>query len=249
MSREVKQQDTSSGACVNRRDRYGLKSDNLPEYHIYEDGNLLAIVFSKDLAEKIRADEVSQAQRRLDALRTEAVPSDELKARITPEVLTDLLDEFICLAVAGQHLDFIKKHIFYGKPLTLPERDALLMKQEEIILDKAVQVPIIRLLHGIIGLGTEVGEIYEQVISYLTNLDAKLDTTNLVEELGDMDWYTQIVCSVLQRTLAEIQTINTNKLRKRYPDKFTSEKALNRDLESERAVLEGKDVSTESEQG
>ena len=39
--------------------------------------------------------------------------------------------------------------------------------------------------------------------------------------------------------MKNIAEVNIKKLQARYPEKFTSEKALNRDLETERKILEG----------
>jgi hypothetical protein len=41
-------------------------------------------------------------------------------------------------------------------------------------------------------------------------------------------------------TPEQVKTINMAKLRKRFPEKFTTEHALERDLDAERAILEGR---------
>jgi hypothetical protein len=47
-----------------------------------------------------------------------------------------------------------------------------------------------------------------------------------------------ICCELLGVSPYDVMTTNINKLRGRFPDKFTEEKALNRDLDSERKILE-----------
>jgi NTP pyrophosphatase (non-canonical NTP hydrolase) len=60
-----------------------------------------------------------------------------------------------------------------------------------------------------------------------------------------------VILSVINRlarpigaTLEQIATLNIAKLQKRYPDKFTTEAALNRDIDAERKVLEGEPKDT-----
>lgn len=95
------------------------------------------------------------------------------------------------------------------------------------------------LLHGAIGLATEAGEMLDAIKRALF-YGAELDRTNLVEELGDLEWYMAVLRSALEVTQEEVQRINIDKLRARYPEKFSTEHALQRDLDRERAVLDGK---------
>ena len=99
------------------------------------------------------------------------------------------------------------------------------------------------LLHGAIGLATEAGEMLDAVKRSLF-YGADLDRTNLIEELGDLEWYMAVIRDALDVTQEEVQRINIDKLRARYPEKFTQQHALDRDLDRERTVLEGR--STES---
>ena len=94
------------------------------------------------------------------------------------------------------------------------------------------------LLHGAIGIATEAGELLD-ALKRSIYYGQPLDRTNLVEELGDLEWYMAILREALGVTQGEVQRINIEKLRARYPEKFTSLHALHRDLEKERDVLEG----------
>jgi NTP pyrophosphatase (non-canonical NTP hydrolase) len=94
-----------------------------------------------------------------------------------------------------------------------------------------------RILHGAIGICTESGEIMDAVKKSLF-YGRKLDEVNLVEELGDLFWYIGIVSDALGISFEEIMERNINKLRVRYPKQFEPEKEQNRDLDSEREVLE-----------
>lgn len=95
----------------------------------------------------------------------------------------------------------------------------------------------IRLLHAAMGLATEAGEFVDALKKHIF-YGKELDVINLKEELGDSEWYTGVAIDVLNTTLNDVLTVNIAKLRKRYPEKFTAERAINRDLESEKEILE-----------
>lgn len=94
-----------------------------------------------------------------------------------------------------------------------------------------------RLLHAAMGLSTEASEFLDPIKKYLF-YGKPLDITNLKEELGDMLWYMAIAMDALG-TNFEIEMARVIfKLKTRYPDKFDSDKAINRNLDAERKALE-----------
>lgn len=97
----------------------------------------------------------------------------------------------------------------------------------------------VRLLHAAMGLCTEAAEFLDILKKHIF-YGKPLDKAHLKEELGDGNWYEGIACEVLETQFLSILQQNIKKLRTRYPDKFTEELALVRDLDAERAVLEGK---------
>lgn len=98
---------------------------------------------------------------------------------------------------------------------------------------------LLRLLHGAIGVGTEGGELLDQVKKHLYYGKA-LDKANVMEECGDVLWYVAVALDAVGFTMEEAMERNIGKLRARYPGNFTTEAALNRDLEAERKTLEKK---------
>lgn len=98
---------------------------------------------------------------------------------------------------------------------------------------------IIRLLHGMTGLQTEIGEFADEMKRHV-HYGKPLDITNLQEELGDILWYVTVTAEALGVNLENLMSQNSAKLRKRYPHQFTKDAALNRDLEVEREALEDK---------
>ena len=94
-----------------------------------------------------------------------------------------------------------------------------------------------RLLHACMGMQTETAEFTDALKKSLF-YGKTLDTVNLKEELGDLLWYVSIAMDELGTTYeAEMQRV-INKLKIRYPEKFTEEDATNRDLVAERKLLE-----------
>ena len=94
------------------------------------------------------------------------------------------------------------------------------------------------MLHGAIGLATEAGELLDAIKRALF-YGQPLDRTNLIEELGDLEWYMAVLRDAIGVTQEDVQARNIAKLRARYPQHFTTQDALNRDLGRERSILEG----------
>ncbi len=82
-----------------------------------------------------------------------------------------------------------------------------------------------------LGLAGETGEIMEKLKKICWHKDGiwtEEDKKELAKELGDVLWYLNLACFVVGTDLEEIATLNIEKLRKRYPDKFSSEASINR---------------------
>lgn len=97
----------------------------------------------------------------------------------------------------------------------------------------------VQILHAIMGIVTEAGELQDAMKKWLI-YGKPLDLVNLMEECGDLEWYTSLLMRVIDVDHSAVWQANIDKLQARYPDKFTEESALNRDLDKERKALEGK---------
>lgn len=95
----------------------------------------------------------------------------------------------------------------------------------------------IRLLHAGIGMCTEAGEFIDQLKKHIF-YGKPLDRVNLKEELGDLLYYIGVAMDELETDFDIEQRKNIAKLKARYGDKFSSEAAINRDLDKEREILE-----------
>lgn len=99
------------------------------------------------------------------------------------------------------------------------------------------ETPLLDDLHMVLGMQTEAAEIadvYKKNIAY----GKPLDEVNIKEELGDLMWYIANLCTMKGWDLEDIMQTNIDKLKARFPDKFSNENALNRNLENERRILE-----------
>ena len=99
---------------------------------------------------------------------------------------------------------------------------------------------LIRLLHAGMGLASEAGEFTDALKKYLF-YGKPLDKANLVEELGDLRWFMEQAADALGVSMYEIEQANIRKLSVRYPEQFTEDKAVNRDLGAEQQAVGGTD--------
>jgi NTP pyrophosphatase (non-canonical NTP hydrolase) len=108
-------------------------------------------------------------------------------------------------------------------------------------LDDALRKNLANEMHMVMGIATEAGELldaYKKHFAY----GKELDTVNVGEEIADIMWYVSNLCRILNIDMHEMLDRNISKLKARYPEKFDSKKALNRDLDKERNILEGNEV-------
>jgi NTP pyrophosphatase (non-canonical NTP hydrolase) len=93
------------------------------------------------------------------------------------------------------------------------------------------------ILHAVMGVSTEAGELLD-VAKKAMFYGKDVDLINLDEEIGDVLWYIAIYCNARGTTIEELAHMNNQKLKVRFPDKFSTFHANNRDLEAERKSLE-----------
>lgn len=164
------------------------------------------------------------------AIRTESIEGAKDRLLFVPQQIAKVDS----LVRALDYADDIKKFIYYGKPTDVVDAT----KQfDETLTGVYIPEDKIRLLHAGLGMLTEAAEFLQPVIESIMRA-TELDRVNLREELGDSMWYQAIACDVLNTTFEVEQERNINKLQTRYPEKFTTEAAITRDLDAERKVLE-----------
>lgn len=83
------------------------------------------------------------------------------------------------------------------------------------------------LANGALGLCGESGEVCDLIKKYLFQ-GAPLNRLKIIEELGDVRWYFELLCIQLETSIEEIELVNIAKLRKRYPEGFDAKAAAAR---------------------
>ena len=109
-----------------------------------------------------------------------------------------------------------------GEPLTANEYQ----KQAMTTLNPGLSKKDV-LLNGVMGLCGESGECIDLVKKHL-HQGHGLDREKLCKELGDVAWYLAETAWALDLSLEEVLRGNLQKLKKRYPKGFDSDKSIHR---------------------
>ena len=88
------------------------------------------------------------------------------------------------------------------------------------------------LINGVMGLCGESGEAIDIVKKHLAQ-GHELDKEHLAKELGDIAWYLAETAYALDIPLETILRNNLEKLKNRYPEGFSTERSLSRNVEEE----------------
>ncbi|MCC8046642.1 MAG: nucleoside triphosphate pyrophosphohydrolase family protein [Clostridiales bacterium] len=83
------------------------------------------------------------------------------------------------------------------------------------------------LINSVMGLCGESGEAIDIVKKWLAQ-GHELDKAHLADELGDIAWYLAEAATALDLPLETILQANIDKLKRRYPDGFDTQKSIER---------------------
>lgn len=108
------------------------------------------------------------------------------------------------------------------KQLTVNDYQKLAMTTLNLALDKKDV-----LINGVMGLCGESGEAIDIVKKWLAQ-GHELDKEKLAKELGDIAWYLAETAYALDLPLESIFRKNIEKLKKRYPEGFETERSVSR---------------------
>lgn len=140
---------------------------------------------------------------------------------------------------AANHLDAIKKTLFYGKKLYKIDEGFTWGGVNLAGYTDAIHPDI---FHAIIGVATEAGEMMEALVKTIEGVAAgevtAIDEVNLKEESGDVLWYLAVLFKRIETDFGAEAKRNIAKLMLRYPAGFSQENALVRDIAAERKLLE-----------
>jgi NTP pyrophosphatase (non-canonical NTP hydrolase) len=110
-------------------------------------------------------------------------------------------------------------------------------KDNKSIIRRLKSYRAVRLLHACMGINTESGELTDILKKYVF-YGKEIDIPNIIEEIGDLLWYISLVAYEFNISFEELMDINNAKLETRYGPAFSEEKAINRNLDKERKILE-----------
>lgn len=100
-----------------------------------------------------------------------------------------------------------------------------LVKDGQAIIDTLTPERM-NLVHMSIGVSGEAGELLDAIKKYVVYNKA-LDKTNVIEELGDIEFYMQEIRRVIGVTRQEVVQPNVEKLNKRYSTLYYSDSQAN----------------------
>jgi len=81
---------------------------------------------------------------------------------------------------------------------------------------------------GLTGESGEAADIIKKVVGHKHPFDEEA-SIKLLAELGDILWYVTAIASTLDLGLDAVVKYNVEKLRRRYPEGFSTERSLNRE--------------------
>lgn len=97
------------------------------------------------------------------------------------------------------------------------------------------------LVHAIMGIADEAGELASVLLDHISG--EEIDRINLIEERGDLEWYTNLLDTNQSLSPGKIRAANIEKLSERFGDKFgdvsfNENSALNRNRNNERKAIQ-----------
>lgn len=85
-----------------------------------------------------------------------------------------------------------------------------------------------RLIMSALGLSGETGEFADYLKKHMYH-QHDFDVEKVKLEAGDILWYLALLCTTLNLSLEDVMQANIDKLRRRYPEGFSSEASKNRE--------------------
>ena len=155
-----------------------------------------------------------------------AKPGELIFDELTPHDYRLLSTGVFNAIMAGERIDDIKKQVIYqsDRGITLPKYGPL---------PEGLNAEKMHLLHMAIGVFGEAAELLDGIFGHIDR-DEPLDMENVIEELGDIEFFLEGFRQGVNTTRAKTLLANVNKLGKRYKDlEYSDQAAQNRADKSE----------------
>ena len=152
---------------------------------------------------------------------------EKIAEEMTPHKAALLLMQVEDVIEESQYLDRVKKYAIYNDDkYGLSKWKASVsaeIKSKNFILNPSQ----CELLHAAIGIAGEAGELLDAVRKHVFE-GQPLDEDNVIEELGDLNFYLEAACQAIGVSREEIEQRNTAKLSKRYEGGYSDQQAQER---------------------
>lgn len=165
-------------------------------------------------------------------------PAKDIRATMNDKFTTQLIAAMQLFIEAGQLLDLAKKQFFYNKEQKALQEDvgflAACDTAEEYGFTETTD-QVLAKLHMVVGIAGEASELLEGVVNGILVVRGdpieigKVDRTNEVEELGDLEFYLRGFRDAAGITRDETLRGNIDKLSKRYASgSYSDQQAVQR---------------------
>lgn len=180
------------------------------------------------------------------AIRTESKSRNYLTGKMCTQAERLRHSAMGLITEAAELLDAYKKHIYYGKPLdrvNIEEEVGDLAWYYALMCDVAGYKPRDDSDFAPVTTIQAIGQLTARVsIDFLCYRSKDAYDCFIASPKDTCQWIFENIltfCENEKLSLTFVLEKNIAKLRARYPDKFDSDKAINRDLQKEREILEG----------
>ncbi len=92
---------------------------------------------------------------------------------------------------------------------------------QERINDDGSGIESPEIICGAIGVSSEAGELLDDIKKVMFQ-GKPLDRSKIIDELGDVVFYVQVLCNGLDITINDVINGNIRKLKERYPNGFVT---------------------------
>lgn len=134
-------------------------------------------------------------------------------------------------SLAGSIAENVKKGVFHRHGVNAAKLRSDLINLQHVAISAYQEegyagLPLddreIMQVWNLIGLVGETGEIATSFVEAFFNGFGDVDRATLTKEIGDVEWYAAALCTRSDIELGAVMEQNIKKLRKRYPDGYTS---------------------------
>lgn len=154
---------------------------------------------------------------------------EKIAEEMTPHKAAFLFSSCNAVTFEGMSLDWHKKYAFYNKPVqdVHTGSDCIPPWKVEKFSEFKPSPEQCELLHAAIGVAGEAAELLKTVCQHVFH-DKPLDRDNVIEELGDLEFYMMAAMMNVGVLRPHLQELNMAKLSKRYEGGYTDQQAITR---------------------